>query len=87
MEHIIDLHMNMILSNYIHDLPVPGLKGEMVVETEKGFFAQMEELRYKLQLTVTDNQAARLLKEYLRSKDCKRQFVEPHNHRIQLDFL
>ena len=33
-------------------------------------------------LNVTDNQAARPLKAYLKTKECKWQSVEPHNHRV-----
>ena len=42
----------------------------------------MEEHGHEPKLNATDNQAARPLKAYLTTKQCKWQFVEPHNHRV-----
>ena len=42
----------------------------------------MTEKGHKLTLNVTDNQAVTPLKKYLRSKNCRWQFVEPANHRV-----
>eukprot|EP00804_Cyclotella_cryptica_P013523 CCRYP_017243-RA/>CCRYP_017243-RA protein AED:0.41 eAED:0.30 QI:0/0/0/1/1/1/5/0/1642 len=37
---------------------------------------------YKPTFNVTDNQATTPIKSYLNTEDCKWQFVEPHNHRV-----
>ena len=42
----------------------------------------MEDNGHKPLLNVTDNQAARPLKAFLKTKECSWQFVEPHNHRV-----
>jgi hypothetical protein len=42
----------------------------------------MEENGHKPRLNVTDNQAVRSLKAFLKTKECKWQFVELHNHRV-----
>ena len=69
-------------NNYIDAVPVSDLKDTTIVETIKDIFEKMEEKGHRPRFNVTDNQAARPLKTYLKSKDCKWQFVEPHNHRV-----
>ena len=45
-------------------------------------FEDMEQKGQKPRLNITDNQAVAPLKGYLAQKNCKRQFVEPPNHRV-----
>ena len=45
-------------------------------------FDKMEAHGHRPLLNVTDNQAAQPLKAFLKTKECKWQFVEPHNHRV-----
>ena len=45
-------------------------------------FKELEESGYKPKFNVTDNQATKPMKEFLKTKDCKWQFVEPANHRV-----
>lgn len=45
-------------------------------------FSTLTDCGYKPRLNVTDNQATTPLKGYLRQKECRWQFVEPTNHRV-----
>ena len=69
-------------NNYINAIPVSDLKDETIVATVKDFFEEMEEHGHQPRLNISDNQAAASLKKYLKTKECKWQFVEPHNHRV-----
>lgn len=67
-------------NNYINAVAVSDLKDETIVKTVKEIFEETESQGHKPRLNVTDNQAARPLKAYLKLKECKWQFVKPHNH-------
>ena len=69
-------------NNFIEAREVSDLKDETIVGAVQQIFDKMEEHGHKPKLNVTDNQAARPLKAYLKTKQCKWQFVEPHNHRV-----
>ena len=53
-----------------------------IVETVQKIFDKMEENGHRPLLNVTDNQAAQPLKAFLKTKECKWQFAEPHNYRV-----
>ena len=72
-------------NNYINAVPVSDLKDATIVDTIKTIFETMEEKGHRPCFNVTDNQAAKPLKAYLKTKDCKWQFVEPHNHRVNAE--
>ncbi|KAL7525922.1 hypothetical protein ACHAWF_002559, partial [Thalassiosira exigua] len=55
-------------NNYIFARPMKDVKDSAV--------------GYKPTFHVTDNQTTKPLKEFLRTKDCEWQFVEPNNHRV-----
>ena len=63
-------------------MAVTDLKDDKIVETVQGTSEEMERNGHHPRLNVTDNQAARPLKAYLKTKECNLQFVEPHNHRV-----
>ena len=69
-------------TNYIDAVAVEDLKDETIVATIQKCFEQMEENGLNPRLNITDNQAVRPLKAFLKTKDCNWQFVEPHNHRV-----
>ena len=58
-------------NNYIHALLVSDFKDETIVATMEEFFADMEAKGHTSRLNVTDNQAVRLLKKFLKSKEYK----------------
>ena len=67
-------------NNFIEAKEVSDLKDETIVEAVQKIFDKMEAHGHKPKLNVTVNQAARLLKAFLKTKQCKWQVVEPHNH-------
>ena len=69
-------------NNFIEAREVSDLKDETIVEAVQKIFDKMETHGHKPKLNVTDNQVARPLKAFLKTKQCKWQFVEPHNHRV-----
>ena len=69
-------------NNYIFVVPIPDLKDETIIKAFDGIFTELEEKGHKPTFNVTDNQATTPLNAYLKSKDCKWQFVELNNHRI-----
>ena len=77
--YIVAYHYN---NNIIEVQEVSDLKDETIVETVQKIFDKMEENGHKPLLNVTDNQAVRPLEAFLKTKECKWQFVEPHNHRV-----
>ena len=52
------------------------------VEAFDGIFTELEEKGHKPTFNAMDNQGTTPLKAYLKRKDCKWQFVEPNNHRV-----
>ena len=73
---------------YIYDLnaiiakPMKSTKSDDIVAAFDDIFTELKEKGYKPQLNVSDNQSATQIKQFLTSKDCEWQFVEPHNHRV-----
>ena len=67
-------------NNYIDAVPRADLKDKTIVNTVKTVFRTMEEKGHCPCFNVIDNQVAKPLKAYLKIKDCKWQFVEPHNY-------
>ena len=69
-------------NSYTHSILVIDVKDETTVKEVKGFLEEMESKGHTPMLNVTDNQTAKLLEEYLTTRECKWQFVEPHNHQV-----
>ena len=58
-------------NNFIEAKEVSDLKDETIVETVQKIFDKMEAHGHRPKLNVTDNQAARPLKAFLKTKQCK----------------
>ena len=56
------------------------MNDDTIIKAFDGIFTELEEKGHKPRFNVTDNQPTTPLKVYLKSKDCKWQFVEPNNH-------
>ena len=69
-------------TNYIYAIPIKDVTDKTIIEAFDQVFTDLTDKGYKPTFNVTDNQASRPLKAYLKEKDCKWQFVEPHNHRV-----
>ena len=69
-------------TNAIIPKPVPDLKDNTIIKAFKEVFNGLKEKGYMPTLNVTDNQATKPIKAFLKSENCKWQFVEPYNHRV-----
>lgn len=73
---------------YVYDLnailarPIKDTKSETIVEAFEEVFTYLKDRGFTPKMNVTDNQAARHIKSFLTGKNCKWQFVEPNNHRV-----
>ena len=70
-------------NNYIFAEPIPNLKSETIVGALRKTFENLITLGHKLMINITNNQAVRPVKEYLRTQGCTWQFFEPANNRVQ----
>jgi hypothetical protein len=68
--------------NYKFAIPLRNVKDESILEAFDNVFQELKEKGLKSAFNVTDNQATRPIKEYLKKENAKWQFVEPHNHRV-----
>ena len=69
-------------TNYIFAIPIDSQSDEAIIGAFEKVFEQLEEKGYKPTFNVTDNQAANLIKRYLKTQNCQWQFVEPSNHQV-----
>lgn len=69
-------------TNYIFAIPIRDVKDATIIAAFDEVFQELTDRGYKPRLNVTDNQATTPLKAYLQQHDCKWQFVEPTNHRV-----
>ena len=67
-------------TNYIFAEPIKDVTDASIIEAFKKIFEELKFKGYKPTFNVTNNQATVHIKEYLKSKDCDWQFVEPTNH-------
>ena len=68
--------------NYIFAIPIKNLKNESILEAFEQVFQELKDRGFKPSFNVTDNQATKPIKEYLKKEQSKWQFVEPNNHRV-----
>ena len=69
-------------TNAIFAVPVPDLTDETIIKAFRQVFEELETKGYTPTFDVTDNQATTPIKEFLKKKHCKWQFVEPANYRV-----
>ena len=69
-------------TNTITSVPIAGLTDGIIIEAFDKVFTMLKEKGHTPKLTISDNQAVKPLKEYLKRQDCEWQFVEPRNHRV-----
>ena len=69
-------------TNAIFAEPVQNLQDATIIEAFDKIFTELVEKGHKPQFNVIDNQAVKPLKAYLNKQECKCQFVEPNNHRV-----
>ena len=69
-------------TNYIFAIPIPNLKDETIIEAFENVFNELSEKGHRPTFNVSDNQAAKPIKQFLQKENCKWQFVDPMNHRV-----
>jgi hypothetical protein len=69
-------------TNAILATPIPGLDSASILDAYKKDFKYLEPKGYKPKLNVMDNQAAKVIKAYLKPRLVDLQLFEPHNHRV-----
>jgi hypothetical protein len=70
-------------TNAIFAVPIPSLDStNSILDAYKKIFKYLVSTGYKPKVNVMDNQATKVIKEYLVTQQCKLQLVEPHNHRV-----
>ena len=69
-------------TNTIFANPCPDFKDETIITAFKEVFNELKSKGYAPQFNVTDNQATVPIKAFLKTQECKWQFVEPSNHRV-----
>jgi hypothetical protein len=62
--------------------PTKDLESATIIEAFDSTFTELKTKGFKPQLNITDNQAVAALKDYLATKHCEWQFVQPNNHRV-----
>ena len=67
-------------TNYIFAIPIKDVKDVTLVAACKEVLDTLRDKGYKPTLNITDNQAARPLKDYLKTEECAWHFVEQANH-------
>ena len=71
-------------TNYIFPIPIKDVTYASIIEVLQHVFEELKANGFKHTFNVTDNQATRPLKKYLKTEDCKWQFVEPSNHQVNV---
>ena len=69
-------------TNYIFAPPIANVQYKTIIEAFDKIFAKLTEKGHKPTFNVTENQAVTPLKKYFRAQNCRWQFVEPSNHRV-----
>ena len=69
-------------TNYIFAKPINNLKDESIIAAFESVFNELKNKGHKPTFNVTNNQCTKPIKAFLQKENCKRQFVEPTNHRV-----
>ena len=69
-------------TNYIFALPIKNLKDDTIVAAFEEVFTTLTDKGHRPTFNVSDNQASAPIKKFLQKENCRWQFVEPTNHRV-----
>ncbi len=69
-------------TNAILALPIKNFTDECILAAYKQQFKLLESKGHKIKLNVMDNQASKVIKEYLTLQRCENLLVEPNNHQV-----
>ena len=68
-------------TNYIFAIPIKDVTDNSIMVAFESVFNELKEKGYTPTFNVTDNQATKPIKKFLKTENCEWQFVEPSNHR------
>jgi hypothetical protein len=69
-------------TNAILALPIKNFTDECILAAYKQQFKLLQSKGHKIKLNVMDNQASRVIKEYLTLQRCENLLIEPNNHQV-----
>ena len=69
-------------TNYIFAKPINNLKDESIIAAFEAVFKELKNRGHKPTFKVTKSQCTKPIKALLQKENCKWQFVEPTNHRV-----
>ena len=72
-------------TNFIFALPIANVKDATLVEAFDTVFTELTEKVHRPTSNITNNQAVNPLKRYLQRKNCRWQFMEQMNHRVNAE--
>ena len=69
-------------SNAILALPISGFSDDVIFCAYKQIYEMIESKGFVIRFNVMDNQASKVIKQFLSPKQCELMLVEPNNHRV-----
>jgi hypothetical protein len=69
--------------NAILALPILGFSDDIIFQAYKQIYEMIKSKGFVIRFNVMDNQASKVIKTFLTSKQCDLMLVEPNNHRIK----
>ncbi len=71
-------------SNVILALLISGFSDEIIFAAYKKQYELLESKGFDIKLNIMDNQASKIIKQYLTPKQCNLMLVEPNNHCVNV---
>jgi hypothetical protein len=69
-------------TNAILALPISGFSDDIIFRAYKEIYEMIESKGFVIRFNVMDNQASKVIKQFLTPKQCELMLVEPNNHRV-----
>jgi hypothetical protein len=69
-------------SNAILALPISGFSNDVIFRAYKEIYKMIESKGFVIRFNIVDNQASKVIKQFLTPKQCELMLVEPNNHRV-----
>ena len=69
-------------TNAILALPISGFSDDVIFRAYKEIYEMIESKGFVIRFNVMDNQASKVIKQFLTPKQCELMLVEPNNHRV-----
>ena len=70
------------VTNFIFPIPIKDITDASIIAAFQKIFNKLKDQGYKPTFNINNNQATKPIKKFLKTEECKWQFVELHNHRV-----